>query len=129
MKKSIEGKMSKRKSNRTITLSAEVAVSKSETGMDCVQVMPDNPRIGLVEPFHGIGYGQMLSNGSFDFVRRQRKRRKPILRLPHSSVSYGEDGYDRFTFTLPSEQRSEFCRLVRQEATDAGLYVSVNIIS
>lgn len=109
---------------KTTTLNALVAVSKTETGMDYVQVMPTNPRAGLVESFHGRGYGQLLSNGTFDFVRRKRIRRKPVLKLPHSSVSYGEDGYDRFTFTLPSGQREEFCRLLRNEATLAGLYVA-----
>ena len=109
---------------KTTTLNALVAVSKTETGMDYVQVMPTNSRAGLVEPFRGRGYGQLLSNGTFDFVRRKRIRRKPVLKLPHSSVSYGEDGYDRFTFTLPSGQREEFCRLLRNEATLAGLYVA-----
>ena len=108
---------------KTTTLNALVAVSKTETGMDYVQVMPTNPRAGLVEPFHGRGYGQLLSNGTFDFVRKKNIRRKPVLKLPHSSVSYGEDGYDRFTFTLPSGQREEFCRLLRNEATQAGLFV------
>ena len=54
-----------------------MGVSKTESGMDYVQVLPDNPRVGLVQPFHGMGYGQMLSNGSFDFVRKKRVRRKP----------------------------------------------------
>ena len=106
-----------------MTLGALVAVSKSETGMDYVQVMPDNPRVGLVTPFHGTGYGQMLNNGSFDFIRRRRIRRKPVLKLPHSSVSFGQDGYDRFVFVLPSEQRREFCGLLRDEAVKAGFYV------
>ena len=118
-------KNNKRQSDiKTTTLNALVAVSKTETGMDYVQVMPTNPRAGLVEPFRGRGYGQLLSNGTFDFVRKKRIRRKPVLKLPHSSVSYGEDGYDRFTFTLPAGQREEFCRLLRNEATLAGLYVA-----
>ena len=104
------------KKNKTITLNAQVAVSKTETGMDYVQVMPDNPRVGLVEPFHGMGYGQMLSDGTFDFVRRKRHRRKPVLKVPHGSLSYGEDGMDRFVFVLPSEQRREFARLLRNES-------------
>ena len=100
-----------------------VAVSKSESEMDYVQVIPDNPRVGLVTPFHGTGYGQMLSNGSFDFIRKPRKRRKPVLKLPHSSVTYGADGYDRFVYVLPSEQRGEFGHLLRDEAAMAGLWV------
>lgn len=110
----------------TVMLEALVAVSKSETGMDYVQVMPDNPRVGLVTPFHGTGYGQMLNNGSFDFIRRRRVRRKPVLKLPHSSLSYGNDGYDRFVFVLPSEQRVEFGRLLADEANEAGYFIGNN---
>ena len=46
-----------KKSIKTTTLSAQVAVSKSDEGMDYVQVMPDNPRVGLVQPFSGWGRG------------------------------------------------------------------------
>ena len=35
-----------KKSIKTTTLSAQVAVSKSDEGMDYVQVMPDNPATG-----------------------------------------------------------------------------------
>ena len=116
--------MKKNSNNKTITLDALVAVSKSETGMDYVQVMPENPCAGMVEPFHGKGYGQLLSNGTFDFVRKPRKRRKPVLKLPHSSVSYGQDGYDRYVFVLPAEQRDEFASLLRKEANKAGRFVA-----
>lgn len=116
-----------KKSIKTTTLSAQVAVSKTETGMDYVQVMPDNPRVGLTAPFHGMGYGQMLNNGSFDFVRKKRIRKKPELKLEHSSVSYGNDGYDRYVFVLPSEQRDEFCRLLMAEAAKAGRFVALNL--
>jgi hypothetical protein len=101
---------------KTTTLNALVAVSKTETGMDYVQVMPVNPSVGQVMPFHGRGYGQMLSNGTFDFVRIPRKRGKPVLKLPHSSVTYGADGYDRYIFMLPSEQRDEFAALLKKES-------------
>ncbi len=111
---------------KTRTLNALVAVSKSETGMDYVQVMPENPRVGLVEPFHGTGYGQMLSNGTFDFVRRKRNRRKPALKLPHSSVSFGEDGYDRYIFVLPSEQRGMFAKMLNTESIVAAAFVNHN---
>lgn len=113
----------KKNSIKTITLEALVAVSKTETGMDYVQVMPDNPKVGLVEPFHGMGYGQLLSNGSFDFIRKKRVRKEPELRLMHSSVSYGNDGYDRYIFTLPCEKRGLFAKLLLQEARKAGKFV------
>ena len=37
-----------KKSFKTTTLSAQIAISKTETGMDYVQVLPDNPCTFLV---------------------------------------------------------------------------------
>ena len=99
---------------KTTTLSAQVAVSKSESGMDYVQVLPDNPRVGLVEPFHGTGYGQMLSNGSFDFIRKHRVRRKPELKVDFGGLSFGADGFDRVVFVVPSEMRAELPQILRK---------------
>ena len=100
---------------KTTTLSAQVAISKTESGMDYVQVLPDNPRVGIVKPFHGWGKAQLLSNGVFDFIRKVRIRTKPILKLLHSSLSYGRDGFDRYVFVLPSDQRDEFAKLLARD--------------
>ena len=99
---------------KTTTLSAQVAVSKTECGMDYVQVLPDNPRVGLVEPFHGMGYGQMLNNGSFDFIRKKRKRGKPELKVDYGSLSFCSDGNDRVVFTVPAEMRGELPKVLRK---------------
>ena len=115
--------MKNKKTIKTTTLGALVAVSKTETGMNYVQILPNNPRIGQVEPFHGVGYGQMLNNGSFDFISKKRVRRKPDLKLLHSSVSFGNDGIDRYVFTLPSEQRGQFAKLLSIEAIIAERFV------
>lgn len=109
---------------KTMTLSALVAVSKTESGMNYVQVMPDCPVVGMVEPFHGAGYGQMLSNGTFDFVRRKRVRRKPALKLAHGSLSFGEDGFDRMIFVLPSEQREEFTQVLMDEISQVADFMN-----
>jgi hypothetical protein len=106
----------KKKSIKTTTLSALVAVSKTESGMDYVQVMPDNPSVGLVQPFHGIGYGQMMTNGTFDFERRKRIRRKPEKKTQYGSLSFGQDGYDRYIFVLPSDMRREFPKLLMEDS-------------
>jgi hypothetical protein len=105
----------KDKAIKTTTLSAQVAVSKTESGMDYVQVLPDNPRVGIVKPFSGLGKAQLLSNGVFDFIRKVRVCIKPILKLLHSSLSYGRDGFDRYVFVLPSEQRDEFANLLAKD--------------
>ena len=92
---------------KTTTLSAQVAISKTESGMDYLQVLPDNPRVGMTEAFHGFGYGQMLSNGSFDFVRKVRHRGKPVFKVDFGSLSFCLDGNDRVIFTIPADMRSE----------------------
>ena len=104
----------KKQNYKTTTLSAQVDVSKTENGMDYVQVLPDDPRVGLVEPFHGMGYGQMLSNGSFDFTRKKRIRRKPELKKDYVSLSFSPDGYDRVIFVVPSEMRAELPQILRK---------------
>lgn len=109
-------KIMTKRTNKTTTLSAQVAVSKSESGMDYVQVLPDNPRVGMVQPFHGIGYGQMLSNGNFDFIRKKRSRRKPEKKTQYGSLSFGQDGYDRYIFVLPSDMRQEFPKLLMEDS-------------
>ena len=101
---------------KTITLNAQVAISRGENGVDYIQVIPDDHCEGLVKPFSGIGYGQLLSTASFDFTRKKRVRCKPVLRLKHSSISYGADGYDRYVFVLPNEQREEFAKLLKEES-------------
>lgn len=106
----------KSNSVKTTTLKAEVAISKTETGLDYVQVLPDNPCVGLVTPFRGTGYGQLLNNGVFDFIRKIRKRGKPVLKLKYSSLSYSPDGYDRFILTLPSDMRDELSEILTKEA-------------
>ena len=101
-----------RKTQKLVTLSAEVAVTETENGLDYVQVMPDNPRVGLIKPFSGLGRGQMLSNGSFDFLREIRKRKKPEYKEDNLSLSFGDDGMDRVYFVLPNGQRDQLSTLL-----------------
>ena len=112
-----------KKGFKTTTLSALVAVSKTESGMDYVQVMPDNPSVGLVQPFHGIGYGQMMTNGTFDFERRKRIRRKPEKKTQYGSLSFGQDGYDRYIFVVPSELRMVFPDILEKDAKTIADYL------
>lgn len=116
--------MKNSKNNQTlVTLAAQVAVTETESGMDYVQVLPDNPRIGLVKPFCGWGRGQMLSNGSFDFLRQIRKRKKPEYKEGHLSLSFGDDGMDRVTFVLPNAQRDELRSLLQKDVKKLVAYL------
>ena len=102
---------------KTTTLSAQVAVSKTKNGMDYVQVMPDDPRVGLVGPFHGMGYGQMLNNGTFDFIRKKRNRGKPELKVDYGSLSFCTDGNDRVVFSVPAEMRDDLPKILEKGVT------------
>ena len=109
--------------NKTTTLSAQMVISRSENGVDLVQVLPDNPCEGLVKPFSGAGHAQLQGTAQFDFVRKRRIRRKPELKQPHSTLSYGRDGIDRYTFYLPSGQRDEFSKWLKKEAAVVVAYM------
>ena len=111
------------KKQTLVTLAAEVAVTETENGMDYVQVMPDDPRIGLVKPFCGWGRGQMLSNGSFDFIHKPRKRKKPEFKEGHLSLSFGDDGMDRVSFVLPNGQRDELRSLLQKDVKKLVVYL------
>ena len=89
--------------NKTITLNAQMVISRSENGVDLVQVLPDNPCV--------------------DFVRKRRIRGKAELKQPHSTLSYGRDGIDRYTFYLPSGQRNEFSKWLKKEAAVVVAYM------
>ena len=112
-----------KKAFKTKTLTATMAVSKTETGLDYVQVIPDNPCVGQVEKFHGMGYGQMLSNGTFDFVRKKRTRGKPEFRVDYGSLSFSNDGNDRVIFTVPSEIRDELPKLLTKGVKEINKYL------
>lgn len=112
------------KKRSMVTLQAEVAVTKMEDGLHYLQVLPDNPRVGIVVPFVANGRGQMLSNGTFDFVQTKRHRCKPEFKGPHISLSYGQDGYDRCVFVLPSDQREEFAKIFQKESAMVLAYMS-----
>ena len=117
MKKSLK----KQETVKTVTLNAQVAITKTETGMNHVQVLPDNPCVGQVESFRGLGYGQMLSTGTFEFTRHKRVRSQAVtlLKLPHSQVSHCKDGTHRFTLIVRDEEMEQFCHCLMHESYDA----------
>lgn len=116
MKKS----MMKQEAVKTVTLDAQVVVSKTESGTYLVQVLPDNPCIGQVEAFRGLGYGQMLSTGAFEYTRHKRIRSQAVTlrKMPHSSLSRCKDGTHRFTLIVRDEELEGFCRWLEKESQE-----------
>ena len=106
----------KKNLNKTTNINGMMAVTKTETGMDYVQVLPDNPSVGQVEAFHGMGYGQLLNNGTFEFVRKKRQRNAPEFKGGYVSLSFCADGFDRITFTVPNELRHKLPTILRKDS-------------
>ena len=106
-----------KKGEKTITLNAQMVISKTETGVDLVQVIPDEPCEGVVTPFNGWGFGQLLGNALFNFVRKTRIRLKPELKVKYGSLSYGQDGFDRLTIVVPSGMRNELPAIIMEVTT------------
>jgi hypothetical protein len=88
-----------------------------ETGTNHVQVLPDEPCAGLVKPFRGLGYGQLLSSGTFEFTRHSlpRSQAETLLRLPHCTVSRCKDRTHRVTFIVRDSELRNFCRFLMEE--------------
>ena len=122
-------KIMSKKTVKTTTLTAQMTVCKMETGMDHVQVLPDNPCVGQVEAFRGLGYGQMLSTGSFEFTKHRIVRSQAVqeLKLPHSSVSRCKDATHRFTFIVHESDLENFSRWLMEEAPQAAEFIQEQI--
>ena len=103
---------------KTTTMSATMCVSEmNETGTNHVQVLPDEPCPGLVKPFRGLGYGQLLSSGTFEFTRHSlpHSQAETLLRLPHCTVSKCKDKTHRVTFIVKDGELRNFCRYLMEE--------------
>ncbi len=111
-------KLTKKEVIKTTSLSATMCVSEmQETGTNHVQVLTDEPCPGLVEPFRGLGYGQLLSSGTFEFTRHRlpHSQAETLLRLPHCTVSKCKDKTHRVTFIVKDHELRNFCRYLMEE--------------
>ena len=109
-------KIMKKNINKTISINGQLIISKTETGQEYVQFLPNNPAVGQVEPFRGMAHAQLLSNGVFDSLTKQRKRRgRPVYRASWASLSFAGDGYDYIIFKVPSAMRYMLHKILRND--------------
>ena len=121
----MKARMNVKEAVKTVTLNAQVAISKTENGTNYVQVLPDNPCVGLVEAFRGLGYGQMISTGAFEYTRHKRIRSQAVTlrKMPHSSLSRCKDRTHRFTLIVKDEELEGFCRWLEEESQEAVVFM------
>ena len=102
--------------NRTITINGMLVISKTESGQEYVQFLPNNPVVGQVEPFSGLARAQLLSNGIFDSMRKKtRHRGKPVFKGMWSSLSFAADGYDYIIFKVPNSMRYMLHKILQRD--------------
>lgn len=79
---------------------------------------PDNPVGGIVTPFHGMGMAQLLSDGTFDFVRRPRLRTQSqlIRKLAHGRLSKTKDGAIQLTLKVFQDEGVNISQAIHEEA-------------
>lgn len=113
-----------KKLNKTVTISGMMAVSKDKCGQDYVQFLPDEPQAGLVTPFAGAGYGQLLCNGSMDFIKRKsRPRKKPLFKADYASLSFGSNDHDYIYIKVPNYLRADLPQLLRKDISKIAAYL------
>ena len=106
----------KKNINKTISINGQLIISKTESNQNYVQFLPDNPVAGSVEPFAGQAKAQLLNNGVFDSLTKQRKRRgRPVYRASWASLSFAGDGYDYVIFKVPSAMRYMLHKILRSD--------------
>lgn len=82
---------------------------------------PDDPVNGLITPFRSEGVAQVLSNGTFDFVRKPRLRAESelILKLAHGRISRTKDGAIQLTLKVYQDEGINIPQAIAREAKQA----------
>ena len=79
---------------------------------------PDNPVASSIVPFRGMGVAQLLSDGTFDFIRRPRLRTQSqlIRKLAHGRVSKTKDGAIQLTLKVFQDEGVNISEAIAEEA-------------
>ena len=79
---------------------------------------PDAEAMHTIFPFRGTGVGQLLSDGTFDFIRRPRLRTQSqlIRKLAHGRVSKTKDGAIQLTLKVFQDEGVNISEAIAEEA-------------
>ena len=79
---------------------------------------PDAEAMRTIFPFRGTGVGQLLSDGTFDFIRKPRIRAQSelIRKLAHGRVSKTKDGAIQLTLKVFQDEGINISEAIAQEA-------------
>lgn len=79
---------------------------------------PDNPVPRCLTPFRGLGMAQLLSDGTFDFIRKPylRAQSELIRKLAHGRVSKTKDGAIQLTLKVFQDEGLNIGEAIAEEA-------------
>lgn len=82
---------------------------------------PDEPVVGQVQKFRGLGMAQQMADGTFDFVRKPQLRPKSTLikKLAHGRLSATIDGAIQLTLKVCKTEGLDIKETIIKEAKEA----------
>lgn len=82
---------------------------------------PDEPIVGQVRKFRGLGMGQQMADGTFDFVARPQLKPKSTLikKLAHGRLSATIDGAIQLTLKVYKAEGLNIGDTILREAREA----------
>lgn len=82
---------------------------------------PDDPIVGQVQKFRGLGMVQQMPDGTFDFVRKPQLKAKSklIKKLAHGRASETKDGAIQLTLKVFCNEGVNISEAIRMEANEA----------
>ena len=82
---------------------------------------PDDPIVGQVQKFRGLGMAQQMADGTFDFVRKPQLKPKSTLikKLAHGRLSATIDGAFQLTLKVYKTEGLNIKETIIKEAKEA----------
>ena len=82
---------------------------------------PDDPVVGQVQKFRGLGMAQQMADGTFDFVRKPQLKPKSTLikKLAHGRLSDTFDGAVQLTLKVFRTEGLNIRETIIKEAREA----------
>ena len=80
---------------------------------------PDDPIVGQVQKFRGLGMAQQMADGTFDFMRKPQPKSTLIKKLAHGRLSATIDGAIQLTLKVYKTEGLNIKETIIKEAKEA----------
>lgn len=107
--------------SKTLMIKGHLAVTKDERGSNYVQFLPDDPGSVMTDSFRGDGFGEMLRNGTFDYITKHHKHSSSVLirKLRHGRLSKTKDLATQLTIKVFDYEDVDVANVLLEESQEA----------